>query len=157
MRAFLFAALMLAACASAPAGGGAPAPDTSNLPQHIREDLAQRDIALREPGIVVAGLNQTADLGGGLRVRPLEVVEDSRCPRKTRAASGPAACACASTSKASATAKSSPTKPPSKPRAAPSNSSPSHPARGPTCRKALCLIASASAKANARRAVAARR
>lgn len=81
MRAFLFAALMLAACASA--GGGTP-PDASNLPQHIREDLAQRDAALREPGIVVAGLNQTADLGGGLRVRPLEVIEDSRCPQNAR-------------------------------------------------------------------------
>ncbi|QGZ93949.1 hypothetical protein [Terricaulis silvestris] len=83
MRAFVFAALMLAACASAPAGGGTP-PDTSNLPQHIREDLAQREAALREPGIVVAAIGQTADLGGGLRVRPLEVVEDSRCPQNAR-------------------------------------------------------------------------
>ena len=83
MRAFLFAALMLAACASAPAGGGTTS-DTSNLPQHIREDLAQRDAALREPGIAVAALNQTADLGGGLRVRPLEVLEDSRCPQNAR-------------------------------------------------------------------------
>lgn len=83
MRAFLFAALMLGACASAPVGGG-PAPDTSNLPQHIREDLAQRDAALRASGVVAAGPNQTADLGGGLRVRPLEVIEDSRCPQNAR-------------------------------------------------------------------------
>jgi hypothetical protein len=80
MRAFVFAALMLAACASAPAG----TPDTSQLPEHIRTDLAQRDATLREPGVVAAGLNQTADLGGGLRVRPLEVLEDSRCPQNAR-------------------------------------------------------------------------
>lgn len=81
MRAILFAALLLAACAS-PAGGAGP--DTSQLPQHIREDLAQREAALREPGVVAAGIGQTADLGGGLRVRPLEVLEDSRCPQNAR-------------------------------------------------------------------------
>ncbi len=80
MRAFVFAALMLAACASAPAG----TPDTSQLPEHIRMDLEQRDAALREPGVVAAGLNQTADLGNGLRIRPLEVLEDSRCPQNAR-------------------------------------------------------------------------
>lgn len=82
MRAFLFAALMLTACASAPAGGSPP--DTSALPQHIREDLAQRDEALRAQGVVAAGFNQTADLGNGLRVRPLDVLEDSRCPQNAR-------------------------------------------------------------------------
>ena len=80
MRAFLFAALLLTACAT-----GAPAtPDTAQLPEHIRMDLEQRDAALREPGVVAAGLNQTADLGNGLRVRPLEVLEDSRCPQNAR-------------------------------------------------------------------------
>jgi len=79
MRALMFAVLTLAACASAPA-----APDTSNLPQHIREDLAQRDEALRAPGVVAVGIGETADLGGGLRVRPLEVIEDSRCPQNAR-------------------------------------------------------------------------
>jgi hypothetical protein len=83
MRAFVFAALLLTACASAPAGGGTP-PDTSNLPEHIRMDLAQRDAALRASGVVAAGLNETANLGGGLRVRPLEVLEDSRCPQNAR-------------------------------------------------------------------------
>jgi hypothetical protein len=83
MRAFLVGALTLAACASAPAGGGTT-PDTSQLPQHIRDDLVQRDAALREPGVVAARIGQTADLGGGLRVRPLEVVEDSRCPQNAR-------------------------------------------------------------------------
>lgn len=80
MRALMFAALALAACASAPAGGA----DTALLPQHIREDLAQREAALAEPGVVVAGIGQRADLGGGLRVRPLEVIEDSRCPQNAR-------------------------------------------------------------------------
>lgn len=80
MRALLLATLLLTACASA---GAAPAP-AANLPQHIREDLAQRDAALREPGVVVAAINGTADLGGGLRVRPLQVLEDSRCPQNAR-------------------------------------------------------------------------
>lgn len=80
MRAFVFAALLLTACATAPAA----TPDTSALPQHIREDLAQRDEALRAPGVVAAGINETADLGHGLRVRPLEVIEDSRCPQNAR-------------------------------------------------------------------------
>ncbi len=83
MRAFLIGALMLAACASAPGGGGTT-PGASQLPQHIREDLAQRDAALHEPGVVAARIGQTADLGGGIRVRPLEVVEDSRCPQNAR-------------------------------------------------------------------------
>jgi hypothetical protein len=77
MRAILIAALMMGACA-APAGGGV------ELPQHIREDLAQREAALREPGIVAVGVGETANLGGGLRVRPLEIAEDSRCPQNAR-------------------------------------------------------------------------
>lgn len=80
MRAILFATL-LAACAS-PAGEAGP--NTSQLPQHIREDFAQRDVALREPGVAAAGIGQTADLGDGLRVRPLEILEDSRCPQNAR-------------------------------------------------------------------------
>lgn len=81
MRAILFAALLLTACATPAGGAGTPA---ANLPQHIQEDLAQRDAALREPGVVAVRINETADLGGGLRVRPLEVVEDSRCPQNAR-------------------------------------------------------------------------
>ncbi len=81
MRSVLFAAFALAACAS-PAGGADPTP--APLPQHIQEDLAQRDAALRAQGVVAAGIGQTADLGGGLRVRPLEVLEDSRCPQNAR-------------------------------------------------------------------------
>lgn len=76
MRAWISAALMLAACASQPV--------SPPLPPHIREDIAQREAALEAPGVVAAGLGQTADLGGGLRVRPLAVVEDSRCPQNAR-------------------------------------------------------------------------
>jgi hypothetical protein len=79
MRALVFA-LLLGACASPSAGGAAQA----QLPEHIRMDLEQRDAALRAPGVVAAGIGQTADLGEGLRVRPLEIVEDSRCPQNAR-------------------------------------------------------------------------
>ncbi|GAM96500.1 hypothetical protein U91I_00119 [alpha proteobacterium U9-1i] len=89
MRAIAFAMLLLAACAQtqtdapAPAAGGLQV-DRARLPLHIREDLVQRDAALAEPGVVAAGIGETADLGGGLRVRPLEVLEDSRCPQNAR-------------------------------------------------------------------------
>ena len=81
MRALLFSALMLCACASPGGAGGAP---QAPLPEHIRMDLEQRAAAMRAPGVVAAGLNETADLGEGLRVRPLDVVEDSRCPQNAR-------------------------------------------------------------------------
>ena len=81
MRAILFAAFALAACASTT--GGSPGPQT-RLPQHIQMDLEQREAALHEQGVVIAAINQTADLGNGLRVRPLEVLEDSRCPQNAR-------------------------------------------------------------------------
>lgn len=79
MRAPLLAVL-LAACAGAQTLGV----DRVHLPEHIRMDLEQRDAALREPGVVAAGLNETADLGDGLLVRPREVLEDSRCPQNAR-------------------------------------------------------------------------
>ena len=79
MRAILFAVFTLAACAQTQA----PAADAS-LPLHIREDLAQRDVALTEPGVIAARIGETVDLGNGLRVRPLEVLEDSRCPQNAR-------------------------------------------------------------------------
>jgi len=79
MRAVLVAVLLLGACATS-GTGGAQAP----LPQHIREDLAQRDAALRAPGVIAVGIGQTADLGNGLQVRPIVVAEDSRCPQNAR-------------------------------------------------------------------------
>lgn len=80
MRAILFAAFALAACATSEGGQGPQTP----LPQHIQMDLAQRAEALRADGVVAVGINETADLGNGLRVRPLEVLEDSRCPQNAR-------------------------------------------------------------------------
>lgn len=82
MRAILFAAFALAACASPVGGAGEPTP--TPLPQHIQMDIEQRAEALRGEGIVAAGIGETADLGNGLRVRPLEVLEDSRCPQNAR-------------------------------------------------------------------------
>lgn len=73
-------AFALAACAQTQA---AP-PPSAQLPQHIREDLVQRDAALAAPGVVAARIGEIADLGGGLRLRPLEVLEDSRCPQNAR-------------------------------------------------------------------------
>ncbi len=73
MRALLMA-FALAACAQ-----GAGPTTGSPLAQQIRADLARLDHELSAPGIVAAGINETADLGGGLVVRPLEIVEDSRC------------------------------------------------------------------------------
>lgn len=81
MRASLFAALMLVGCASPAAGGGA---SQAQLPEHIRMDLEQRDAALRAPGVRAAGISQTIDFGMGLTIRPLEVIEDSRCPQNAR-------------------------------------------------------------------------
>ena len=77
MRAILFAAFALAACASTGQTG-------QPLPQHIQMDLEQRAEALRADGVVAAGIGETADLGAGLRVRPIEVLEDSRCPQNAR-------------------------------------------------------------------------
>lgn len=83
MRAILFSALMLAACAQ-PGGGPAADPLPASLPEHVRMDLEQREAALAAPGIVVARIDQRADLGGGLIVTPREVLEDSRCPQNAR-------------------------------------------------------------------------
>src|SRR5262245_3093654 len=80
MRAIVFAALLLAACA-APAGPvvADPAPALP-LAQQIRADMARLEGELRADGVVAAKIGETADLGGGLVVRPLAIIEDSRCP-----------------------------------------------------------------------------
>lgn len=79
MRAMLIAVLTLAACAS-PQQSAEPAPADSSLAQSIRADLAARERELAAPGVVAAGLGEAADLGDGLIIRPLELIEDSRCP-----------------------------------------------------------------------------
>lgn len=79
MRAAVFAVFALAACATAPAD---PAPPHGNgaLEAQIRADTTRLDGELHAAGTVAAGIGETADLGGGLTVKPLEVIEDSRCP-----------------------------------------------------------------------------
>ena len=82
MRALLLAVFALAACAQPP---GVPDPSPSetspraDLARQIRADLQRLDAELRAPGVVAAGIGETADLGDGLTVRPIEVIEDSRC------------------------------------------------------------------------------
>lgn len=76
MRAAVFAVLALAACATP----GDPAPQASPLAAQISADNERLDAELAAPGIVAVGIGETADLGGGLMVKPLEVLEDSRCP-----------------------------------------------------------------------------
>jgi hypothetical protein len=88
MRALVFAVLTLTACVSAPAPETpAPAPSVpapprvlSPLAQQVHDQLQRLDADLSAPGVVAAGFGQTADLGGGLTVRPFAVIEDSRCP-----------------------------------------------------------------------------
>ena len=87
MRAMVFAALMLAACAAPAIPATPPAPPQSNavspLALQIRADMARLDGELRASGVVAAGIGQQADLGGVL-IRPLAVIEDSRCPNNAR-------------------------------------------------------------------------
>jgi hypothetical protein len=89
MRALLFAVLILGACASPPPPE-TPAPSTpapprvlSPLAQQVQDELQRLDGELSAPGVAAAGFGQTADLGGGLAVRPFAVIEDSRCPGNT--------------------------------------------------------------------------
>ena len=86
MRAIVLAALMLAACAAqAEPGAGRSAPGAAHtLAQRISADMARLDGELGARGIVAAGIGESADLGAGLIVRPLEVIEDSRCPNNVQ-------------------------------------------------------------------------
>lgn len=81
MRAFILAFAFLAACAPTSEAPAAPegAP-RSELAQRIQADLDRLNAELDAEGVVSVALNETADLGGGLTVTPLQVLEDSRCP-----------------------------------------------------------------------------
>jgi hypothetical protein len=70
MRALLFSVLALAACAS-------PAPPPSPAPTSAPQPAPQ----VSAPGIVATEIGATADLGNGLNVRPIAIIEDSRCPQ----------------------------------------------------------------------------
>lgn len=91
MRALVSAVLVLSACVStAPPETPAPAPTApaaprvlSPLARQVQDQLQQLDAELSSPGVVTAGFGQTADLGGGLTVRPFAMIEDSRCPGNT--------------------------------------------------------------------------
>ncbi|MEQ1617807.1 MAG: hypothetical protein ABL883_05635 [Terricaulis sp.] len=80
MRAFLIAALALAGCAHAPDASAPPPQPASQLAQDIGAENERLDRELGADGVFAAGIGETADLGGGLIVRPLAVIEDSRCP-----------------------------------------------------------------------------
>lgn len=82
MRAIFLIALALAACAQSQGGAGPDqaSPARSELSRRILADMQRLDAELSAPGVVSAGIGETADLGGGLTVRLLAVVEDSRCP-----------------------------------------------------------------------------
>lgn len=91
MRAIMIGIAMLAGCAPAPSGGqggsggqdGAGRRDEGprpTAPARWQDDLAALEAQFRAPGVVAAGLGGTARLGN-VEVRPLAIVEDSRCPR----------------------------------------------------------------------------
>lgn len=80
MRAFLIAAFALAGCAHAADNPTPPPQPVSQLAQDIRAENERLDRELSADGVFAAGIGETADLGGGLTVRPLAVIEDSRCP-----------------------------------------------------------------------------
>jgi hypothetical protein len=89
VRALLFSVVMLTACAQSDGRGGVVAPPPppvsmpeprSDLGRQIHTDMARLDAELRAPGVVAAGAGETADLGQGLTILPLAIIEDSRCP-----------------------------------------------------------------------------
>jgi hypothetical protein len=87
MRAMMFAVLVLAAACAQPAGpvvAEPPASSQSPIAQQIRADMQRLDRDLHTQGVVVAVIGETADLGSGLTVRPIAVVEDSRCPNNVQ-------------------------------------------------------------------------
>ena len=77
--------LALAGCAGPPAGtnnmaapGPGPGPSPA-LNEEYRAMLESVERPFREPGTVTARLNEEVDVGG-VRVRPLAILEDTRCP-----------------------------------------------------------------------------
>jgi hypothetical protein len=79
---------LLAGCAASPAGTnagadkgpqpGTPPPEAPDASAY-RDALERMEAPFHVPGTVTAHLNEEVRIGD-LRVRPLEVVEDSRCP-----------------------------------------------------------------------------
>jgi hypothetical protein len=50
----------------------------------VQDQLNRLAAELSAPDVASAEYGQTANLGGGLTVRPLAIVEDSRCPGNTQ-------------------------------------------------------------------------
>lgn len=76
-------ALLLSAC-GAPTAPSEPQ-HVAPLPQSVQAlriiaDLARLDAELEAEGVFAAGIGETVDLGSGLTVTPLEIVDDPRCP-----------------------------------------------------------------------------
>ncbi len=92
MRAFLFSVLLLTACATpapAPQPTPTPAPQPAlqvrtDLGRQVQADMARLDRELRAPGIYATEIGATANLGNGITVRPLAIIEDSRCPQNVQ-------------------------------------------------------------------------
>ena len=77
MRLLGLTLLMLAGCAVSPAGPGAP--PGPQLSSEVRAQIEANEAPFRVPGTVTARLGQEVRLGE-FRIRPLAVLEDSRCP-----------------------------------------------------------------------------
>lgn len=72
--------LALAGCAGAPAGSNASGePGTAALSEEYRAMLDSVERWFRQPGTVTARLNEEVAVGD-VRVRPLAILADSRCP-----------------------------------------------------------------------------
>lgn len=76
-------ALALAGCAGTPPAGNAPVaagpPPGPASSGEARANIEAAEAPFRVPGTVTARLGEEVQVGD-LRVRPLEVLEDSRCP-----------------------------------------------------------------------------
>lgn len=77
----LWLLLALAGCAGTPSGTNSPAPSPPTGPgaDQYRAAIEANEAPFRVPGTVTARLGEEVRLGA-VRVRPLEVLEDSRCP-----------------------------------------------------------------------------
>lgn len=77
--------LALAGCAGSPGGTPAapntvgPEPGPPPLSEEYRGMVDSVERRFREPGVVTARLNEDVAVGS-VRVRPLRILEDSRCP-----------------------------------------------------------------------------
>ncbi len=74
MRMIGLSMLMLAGCAGAPVGPSAP-----QMSDQVRARIEAVERQFTAPGTVTARIGEEVRLGV-IRIRPLELIEDSRCP-----------------------------------------------------------------------------